>query len=164
MLDRAGLDAFAAAVQHSGFGQWAAAAPLAYPVANTLHLLGLVMLVGGIGIVDLRIAGLFRAIPLAALSRALTPVAIGGLAIMVPTGATMFAADAPALVHSPVFRLKLVLILIALTNALAFRLLAGRGIDGWGERAPMAARVMALASVGLWLSVAALGRWIAYGS
>ncbi len=157
-----GLDAFAAAVESSGFGLWAAQSPLVYPVANTLHLLGLVMLVGGIGLLDLRLAGCFRAIPLAPLARALTPLAIGGLALMVPTGATMFAADAQSLVHSPVFRWKLALIALALANALAFRLLWSRQIAGWNGQPPAAVRVMALTSIALWLTVAALGRWIAY--
>lgn len=154
--------AFATAVQQSGFGQWAGESPLVYPIANTLHLLGLVMLVGGIGILDLRLAGLFRGVPLAPLSRALTPVALIGLAIMLPTGATMFAADAQSMVRSPFFQWKLVLIAIAVGNALAFRFLLGRGIEIWKEP-PAAARVMAIASILLWLSVAGLGRWIAYG-
>ena len=156
------LKAFASAVQQSGFGRWAGETALAYPIANTLHLLGLVMLVGGIGIVDLRLAGLFRALPLAQLSRALTPVALIGLAIMLPTGATMFAADATSMARSPFFQWKLALIGIAVANAVAFRLLLARGIDSWHEPPP-AARIMAVASIALWLTVAALGRWIAYG-
>ncbi|MFS0737074.1 hypothetical protein ABC347_08490 [Sphingomonas sp. 1P06PA] len=71
--------------------------PLAYPIVNLLHLLGLVLLVGGIGLVDLRIAGLFRQLPADVLSRALTPVAGGGLALMVLTGPLLFAADARSL-------------------------------------------------------------------
>lgn len=156
------LDSFAASVQESSFGLWAAQSTFAYPAANVLHLLGLVMLVGGIGFLDLRIAGLFRSIPIAPLSRALTPIAIGGLLVMVPTGATMFAADAQALVHSSTLQLKLALILVALLNAVAFRLLWGRRIALWANGPPPGARVMAIASIGLWLGVATLGRWIAY--
>ncbi len=66
------------------------------------------MLVGGIGILDLRLAGLFRRIPVEALSSALTPIALAGLVLMIPSGATMFAADAAALVNSATFRLKLI--------------------------------------------------------
>ena len=87
------LTSLAEAVGASGFGQWASMSPTAYPLANVVHLLGLVMLVGGIGILDLRLAGAFRALPVAPLSRALTPIAIAGLVLMVPSGATMFAAD-----------------------------------------------------------------------
>lgn len=153
---------FAAAVQDSGFGRWAAESALAYPLANTLHLLGLVMLVGGIGVLDLRLAGFFRALPLAPLSGALTPIAIGGLVVLVPTGFTMFAADARTLVGSTTFQLKLLLILLALGNALAVRWIWRGGEKERSELPPTAIRVMAICSIGLWLAVAALGRWIAY--
>jgi len=154
------LSAFGQAVQSSSFGAWAGSD--AYPIANLVHLLGLVMLVGGIGFLDLRLAGLFRRIPAAPLSAALTPIALAGLALIIPSGATMFAADAGALVHSSTFRWKLLLIALALTNALAFRLLWNRRIEQWDIDPPMLGRLMAAASVLLWLSVATLGRMIAY--
>ncbi len=153
---------FAEAVGASGFGQWASGSAVAYPLANVVHLLGLVMLVGAIGIVDLRLAGAFRSIPAAALSRALTPIAIVGLALMVPSGATMFAADAAALAGSGVFRTKLLLIGLALTNAVAFRWLWHGRIAGWDDAPPIAGRLMAAASIALWLAIGALGRMIAY--
>jgi hypothetical protein len=155
-----GLSAFGEAVQSSPFGIWAGGD--AYPVANLVHLLGLVMLVGSIGIIDLRIAGLFRRIPAAALSSALTPIALAGLVLMIPSGATMFAADAAALVHSPTFRWKLLLIALALANAIAFRFLWQSRIEQWDADPPALGRLMAAASVLLWLSVASLGRMIAY--
>lgn len=156
------LLAFAEAVQNSGFGLWAAQSSLAYPVANVVHLFGLVMLVGGIGILDLRLAGAFRAIPVAPLSRALTPIALAGLALIVPSGAVMFAADAQALVFSTTFRWKLALIALALANAVAFRFLWQKRLERWDSEPPRAARAMAAGSILLWLSVATLGRWIAY--
>lgn len=156
------LAALAQGLEASAFGQWASGSPLAYPLANTLHLLGLVMLVGGIGIVDLRLAGALRTLPVAPLSRALTPVAIAGLALMLPTGAVMVAADAGALAGSPVFRWKLALIAAALANAVAFRLLWSGRLAGWDADPPAAGRLMAAASILLWLAVGALGRFIAY--
>ena len=84
------------------------------------------MLVGGIGLLDLRLVGLFRSLPVAPLSRALTPVAIAGLILMVPSGLTMVAADA-AVAESATFRWKLLLIALALTNALAFRFSGATG-------------------------------------
>ena len=90
------LVAAAAALEGSALGVWARGSPDAYPAANLAHLLGLVMLVGGIGILDLRLAGLARALPAAALSRLLTPVALAGLVLMAGSGAVMFAADAGA--------------------------------------------------------------------
>jgi len=154
------LSAFGEAVQSSAFGAWAGGD--IYPVANLVHLLGLVMLVGGIGILDLRLAGLFRRIPVAPLSSALTPIAIAGLVLMIPSGATMFASDATTLVHSSTLRWKLLLIILALTNAVAFRILWQGRIERWDAEPPAAGRLMAAASLLLWLSVAACGRMIAY--
>lgn len=146
----------------AGIGPWARGSGIVYPVANSLHLLGLVMLVGGIGVVDLRVAGLWRSIPVAPLSHALTPVAIIGLALMLASGAILFAADGRTLAASPVFHRKLVLIALALANAATFRWLWRDAIGGWGERVPVAARAMALASIALWLAAGTMGRWIAY--
>ncbi|HWV60381.1 MAG TPA: DUF6644 family protein [Sphingopyxis sp.] len=145
-----------------GVGPWSRGSALVYPVANTLHLLGLVMLVGGIGVVDLRVIGLWRSLPMAELSRALTPVAIAGLVLMVVSGTVLFAADGTALARSAIFQRKLIIIAAALANAAAFRLIWRAHIAGWPDIAPGAARIMAAASLLLWLTAGASGRWIAY--
>lgn len=145
----------------AGVRAWASESPWVYPVANVFHLLGLVMLVGGIGAVDLRVAGLWRALPLAPLSRALTPVAVAGLAIQAASGVILFAADGTALARSSTFQLKLVLVGVALANAAAFRLIWRDSLAGW-ETVPLAARAMAAGSLLLWLWIATLGRLIAY--
>jgi hypothetical protein len=134
----------------SGITAWAGGA--AYPVINTLHLLGLVLLLGGIGVVDLAILGLLPRLPAAALATSLTPFAVAGFALLVATGSLLFAADAQALAGSAVFRWKLIGIGGALLNVLAFRLV----------RDAAAQRVMALVSLLAWLLVATLGRMIAY--
>ncbi|MGF7146885.1 hypothetical protein FHS96_000494 [Sphingomonas zeicaulis] len=151
------IESFAAALEASQLGMIARGSAWAYPIANLLHLLGLVLLVGGIGILDLRIVGAFRSLPLHALSRALTPLAIAGLVLMLPSGLLLFAADARALVVSDQFWRKMVLIAMALVNALAFRFVAPPG-----TQPTIAMRLMAGVSLALWLSVAALGRLIAY--
>lgn len=131
-----------------------------YPAANVAHLFGLVLLAGAIGVLDLRIAGLARTIPLAPLSRLLTPIAIGGLVVLAFSGFFLFAADAGPLVRSNTFRLKMALAALALVNALAFRRLFGDFEPG--REAPGWARVMSLASIAAWLGVGVLGRLIAY--
>ena len=156
------VQSLAQALEHSGFGAWARQSSYAYPMANLIHLLGLVLLVGGIGLLDLRIAGLFRSLPLAAMSRILTPFAIVGLMLMIISGFTMFAADAGPLSKSKTFGWKLSLIALSLANAVAFRLLWRRQMEGPGLDVPLLGRIMAAASVGLWLWIAALGRLIAY--
>ena len=131
--------------------------PLLYPAVNLAHLTGLVMLVGGIGLLDLRIIGFARTIPITALSRFVTPIAITGLLLQLVSGALMFAPDATSLSRSPLFLTKMALVLLGAANALLFRRLFG-DLD----RAPDAARVMALVSLAIWLTVAGLGRWVGY--
>ena len=152
------LQSFAAAVQDSEFAAFVGGSSWAYPVANLLHLLGLVLLVGGIGIVDLRLAGVFRPIPLAPLVRALTPLAIAGFVLLALTGPVLFAGDAVTLSQSAALGWKLALIVIAGLNALVFRSVR-RGNSG---DPTLLERSFAVASITLWLVVAALGRIIAY--
>jgi hypothetical protein len=156
------VEALAIALEASPLGAWARGSDLAYPVANLVHLLGLVLLVGGIGLLDLRLTGLFRGLPVETLSRVLTPLAIAGLVLLGLGGAVMFSADATALFASTVFRWKVALIALALANAAAFRWLWRRRMARWDVDPPPAGRVMAAGSLGLWLIVAGLGRWIAY--
>ena len=156
------MEALAVALEASPLGVWARGSGLAYPIANLVHLLGLVLLVGGIGLLDLRLAGLFKNLPVEALSRVLTPLSIAGLVLLGLAGAVMFCADATALVGSTVFRWKMALITLALANAVAFRWLWRRRMARWDVDPPPAGRVMAAGSLGLWLIIAGLGRWIAY--
>lgn len=151
------MEGLASAVEASAIGSFVRESSWAYPTANLAHLLGMILLVGGIGLLDLRLVGFFRSLPLGAVVRSLTPLAVAGLLLMLASGPLLFAADAGALVRSDFFVWKLALIAIALANALAFRWM-------WrGASEPVAGlRAMALLSIGLWLTVAALGRLIAY--
>ena len=149
-------------MQWVGYSDWARFSPLAYPVANVFHLLGLVMLVGGIGVLDLRTAGLWRAIPLVTLSRALTPIAVAGFFILAGSGTILFAADGPSLAASTTFQLKLILISIALFNVILFHALSRRRAADPAGEAALPLRLMAIVSLLLWLGVATAGRMIAY--
>ena len=54
------LTAIAEWVAATPYADWAASSAYAYPAANTIHVLALVLLLGGIGLVDLR-SGFFAA-------------------------------------------------------------------------------------------------------
>ena len=153
------MDALAAAAEASALGSFARGSSWAYPIANLGHLLGLVLLVGGIGVIDLRLIGAFRSLPLVALARVLTPLALAGLALMAMTGPILFAADATALgrIHSVPLEARL-----DRCWRSSMRLpSAGFGRGTIASRGRSFARWQA-ASIGLWLTVAALGRLIAY--
>jgi hypothetical protein len=150
----------AAALQASGFGAWARGPVYAW--INVLHLLGLVLLVGGIGVLDLRLCGFAREVPVEPLARFVTPLAVAGLCIAAPTGIGLFAADAVSLSGSNTFRWKLALVGLGLVNALAFRVLWRRRLATWNDSATALGVAAAASSLAIWLAVGTLGRLIAY--
>ncbi|MEO6341187.1 MAG: hypothetical protein ABIO39_14185 [Caulobacteraceae bacterium] len=151
------VDACASAIEHSAFAGTLRRSPNLYPAVNLGHLAGLVLLVGSIGVLDLRTLGAGRAVSLNALSRWLTPVAIGGLLLEIATGALLFAPDATALVHSKIFIAKMGLMVLGAANALLFV-----GLFGHPSEAPPLAKGMAALSLTIWLVVGGLGRILGY--
>jgi len=129
-----------------------------YPLVNAFHVVGIALLFGGIVPLDLRLAGWRReAGSVDQLARVLLPVAIFGLALAAVTGLLLFATDAREYAASPLFRAKLVLIALALANALWLR-----RIDWRGQDATRRVAFAGIASVLLWLGVIVLGRMIGY--
>jgi hypothetical protein len=155
-------EGLAIALERSPLGSWARGSAIGYPLMNLLHLLGLTMLIGAIGLLDLRLAGLFRALPPAPLARVLAPGAAIGLLLLISSGVVMFTADAGPLLRSPVFRWKLAVIALAIANVAAFHFLRRHGYEEWDQEASLGVRLMAAVSIVLWLGAAALGRLIAY--
>lgn len=152
---------WALALEQSGLGALMRDSLFLYPLMNVLHIFGLILLVGGIGLLDLRILGVGRALPVHLCARYLTPVALAGLGLMVVSGFTLFAADAGPLSGSTVFRVKLVIVAVALANALLFRLFWQRRLVDWNG--PALGRLQAAGSLLLWFSAATAGRLIGYG-
>ena len=154
---------WAFALQQSWFGALIRDSLWVYPVANLVHLLGLVMLIGPIAALDLRLLGLGRHnITVPAASRFLTPFAIAGIALMLPSGTLLFSADAASLAGSRLMQIKIALVVLALTNAVLFRVFWSRRLPSWDVAPPAFGRLQAAASVGLWLCVGYCGRMIAY--
>ena len=157
------LTALAAALEASSLGAWMRGSDWAYPVANLAHLLGLVLLIGPMLLLDLRLLGAARQYPVRALTATLTPWAMAGLLLLLPSGAMMFTADAGPLLGNSLLQVKLLLIALGIANALAFRWLWSTSLDDWDRVPPLAGRLQAALSALCWLAAATLGRLIAYG-
>jgi hypothetical protein len=135
-----------------------------YPGIEVVHILGFVLLAGSIAMFDLRLLGLSRSIPVPALAGHLLPWTLGALIAIVPSGLLMFAAHASEFVANPVFVLKMVLLVAAGANALAFHAGTYRSVAQWDRDrpAPMTAKLHAAASLALWTGIIACGRLLAY--
>lgn len=129
------------------------------------HLLSLMLFAGTIFIVDLRLLGMaFRRTPVSTIDRKVLPLTIVGFAFMAATGLALFFAKPLVYYHNLWFRLKLVLILIALANIAYFHLSVSRNQAAWdrAERPPAGPRIAAAVSLTAWIAVIFAGRFIAY--
>ena len=135
-----------------------------YPCVEILHILGFVTLVGSIAVLDLRLLGLSRQLPVRGLARHVLPWALGALIVIVPTGLMMFLAHATDFVTNRAFLVKLSLIFAAGINAAAFHVGAYHSVDQWdsGVATPALAKIHALLSLSIWMGVIACGRLLAY--
>jgi hypothetical protein len=135
-----------------------------YPLVEIAHITGFVVLVGSIAVLDLRLLGLSRALPVSVLTRHVVPWSVAAFALIVPTGLLMFSAHASDFVSNRAFQLKLLLIVLAGINAALFHAGVYRSVARWDQDAapPMSARLHASASLLLWLGVLSCGRLLAY--
>jgi hypothetical protein len=133
----------------------------AYPLVEIVHLAGMAVLIGSIVIVDLRLIGAGRALPLDALMRFVLPWTVASLLLIVPSGVLLFLAHAPELAGNRAFIVKLLLLALAGSNALLFHRTTRTGAS-IETGAPARAKVAATVSLVLWVSVIAAGRLTAY--
>jgi uncharacterized membrane protein len=127
-----------------------------------LHFLGLALIVGAVGILDIRIMGFAKQMPIAPLHK-FVPWALAGLGINVLTGLLGFIGSSEQYILDEAFWLKMVALMLLGVNVAAFYL---TGIFekvealGPGEDAPMSAKLVAASSLFLWAAVITLGRYI----
>ena len=136
-----------------------------FPIIETLHIFGIVALVGSTSILDLRLMGLtFREEPVSKLARRFLPWTWFGFVVQGVTGILMFSSEAVKMYGNWAFVIKMVLIGVAGLNAFIFHSLAYQSVDKWDNEpiAPVSARIAGTVSILLWFGIVALGRWIAY--
>jgi hypothetical protein len=136
-----------------------------FPIIETVHVLALVTVVGTVGRLDLRLAGLTRRErSVRELARELLPWTWAAFAMAALSGLLLFSSAASKYAANPYFRVKLLLLLLAGLNMLAFQLGAGRRMAQWpaGTVPPAGARVAGFVSLTLWCAVITAGRWIGY--
>lgn len=135
-----------------------------YPIVEIFHIVGFVTLVGSIIVLDLRLLGLSKTLPVQLLARHVLPWSIGALFVIVPSGLLMFVAHASELISNPAFIIKMSLLFCAGINAGLFHAGAFRNAAIWDRDAaiPAGAKLHAVASLLIWVSVLACGRLLAY--
>jgi hypothetical protein len=152
------------ALEASGLGQAMRQWLWLYPSVEVVHIVGLGLLFGSIAVLDLRLLGFSRSISVRRLARHALPWTAGSFLLIIPSGFLMFTAHATEFIDSPVFVLKMGLIMAAGLNAALFHTITFRTAGGWDSEAapPPSARAAGAVSLLLWISVIACGRLLAY--
>jgi hypothetical protein len=154
---------FLAYLEQTAFFAWVreSRSLLAYPGILLLHTIGMAVVVGLIGGIDLRILGFAPALPLAPMRKFL-PIVWAAFAVNAVTGVILLAADATTKLTNPDFFIKMAFIFLAVVTQ--------RVIDARVFREPTVnqfplprhAKLLAATSLVCWLGAITAGRLLAY--
>ena len=156
------------ALEASALGQALRESPWLYPAVEIVHLVGIGLLFGSIAILDFRLLGFSRSISVRRLAGHVLPWTAAAFLLIVPSGLLMFIAYASDFISSPVFAVKMCLIMAAGLNAGLYYTIVFPSVEVWDSEEmrklgpPPSARVSAAVSLAIWISVIACGRLLAY--
>jgi hypothetical protein len=142
-----------------------AAGVWAYGVTNLIHILGVASLFGAVLILDLRLLGFWKRVPIAAISDVAEPIAKTGFCVAAVAGFCMISTNATDYAGNPFLLIKFPAIFLALLNA---QILSRQA--AWRERR---SRELSLSeqhhlawmggiSLACWLTAVGAGRLIGY--
>ena len=131
----------------------------AQPTVLTLHTMGMAVLVGASWVLDLRLLGVSRNIPLSAFRWVFRAIRVG-LIVNVTTGVLLFAQRATSLGTAIPFLIKMGLVIASVATLVPLRSLVFRS-DAEHEVSG-SARLLAIASILAWSGAITAGRLLAY--
>ena len=137
--------------------------PWGWPIAESIHFFGLTLLIGTVGVFDLRMIGIGEGIAYADLHR-LVPIGVAGYLLNVITG-TMFLITAPdQYLFNPVFQTKLLFMLLAGINMLWFYASCLAQVRNTGATLSVSrrAKIIGIISLLSWSIIIVCGRLITY--
>jgi hypothetical protein len=151
----------ASALGHAmrGMGSWG------YGLVNLAHILGVASLFGALLVLDLRLLGAWRRVPLTAIATPVVPVATTGFAIAVASGVCLLTTNATEYIGNPFLYIKFPAIVLGVCNVAVLNTL-----PAWKERATRTLSskeqsqlaVAGAVSLACWLTAAGAGRMIGY--
>lgn len=134
-----------------------------WPVAESIHFIGLSLLFGCVGLFDLRLLGVGSRISFAAMHR-LIPWGVAGFLMNLITGLAFYATAPDRYTYNPVFQIKILLIMLAGLNILVFYSIVFprlRALEP-GAKTPILARCVGGISFLAWIGVITAGRLLPF--
>jgi len=150
------------AIEASHFSEWVreSGSIWSYPTIIFVHSVGLAIIVGLSTAIDLRVLGFAADLPMAPMEK-LFPIMWAGFWVNAISGVFLAAADAPAMMTSWLFLLKMAIIGFALVT-MAFLRRALFRPPASDRVASGTSRALAMASLLLWTAAITAGRLTAY--
>ena len=142
-------------------GSFVLTLPYGWPSLETLHFIGLSLLIGVILLIDLRMLGVMKDVAFPALHR-LLPWAILGFGTNLVTGMLFFVASPEQYDRNIAFVWKMILVMLAGANALYFTLFDEAWMLKPGDDAPFTAKAVAVSAIALWLGVLYFGSMLPF--
>ena len=154
------------------FVEWLRATPLSqaivfsiwiWPACETIHFIGLTLVIGIVGFFDLRLIGFFKRISVAA-ARDLMPIAIAGFLLNLATGLVFLIGHPEQYAHNAAWWWKVGFLGLAGLNAAIFEVAIGPQAIGLAEGGdtPIGAKVVGAVSLVSWFGVLYCGRMLPY--
>ena len=137
--------------------------PYMWPICESLHFIGLALLIGGAGLIDLRLMGFFRSVSVSAIMQVRGWAALG-LLINVVTGSMFFIGAPQQYIHNTAWYFKLLFLAVAMINLVVFETTQKKRMlsVGAGEDTPMSFKVAGAVSMGSWFLVLYFGRMLPF--
>lgn len=151
-------------IQHSPLGSSIAQSTWLFPTIETLHVIGLSIVLGSIVVVDLRLVGLAsKDRSITALTKDFLPWTWAAWLFCAVTGTLLFTSRAADYMNIWAFPAKFVFMGVAALNMLYFHFATQKSIARWdtGEPAP-AAKIAGALSLALWAMVIICGRQVGF--
>jgi hypothetical protein len=155
-------------IESFGIGVWLRESPSvwSHPTVLTLHTTGMAVLVGTTLVLDLRLLGINRSVPLSSF-RWVFPVVAIGLTVNLVTGGLLFVKNATTWGTAVPFLVKMALVIASVATLVPLRSLVLHSDDaGLPAEARSAeagrVRLLAIASILAWSGAVTAGRLLAY--
>ena len=134
-----------------------------WPLCETIHFIGLAMVIGVAGFFDLRLLGFFNRIPIAAVKE-FVPWAMVGFALNLMSGLIFLLIFPGQYAYSQTWWFKVLFLCIAGLNALIFETRMGERMVLLqpGEASPVAFRTIGAVSLVSWFFVLYFGRMLPF--
>jgi hypothetical protein len=157
------MDALATWITATAVSRFMIESAWAWPTCEIIHFMGLSVLIGVVGLFDLRLLGFARSLPVEPLSR-LLPWAVAAFVVNLITGVLFFVGNPFQYIGNTAFIMKMLFVLVAGANVAVFTLssMSEAVALGPGDDTPLPVKIVAAVSLVCWFSVMYWGRMLPY--